>query len=93
LHGCTFFQIVASRRFGFLLCFDVFRFIRIPLGWTENMLVGTDALGVEIHLTRALFTVFGSVVDGMDVIDKIERVGSQSGKTAKTVVIKDCGEL
>jgi len=37
--------------------------------------------------------VFGSVTDGMDVVKKIEAVGSQSGKTAKPVVIADCGQL
>lgn len=36
--------------------------------------------------------VFGQVVDGMDVVKAIEKVGSQSGKTAKKVVIEDCGE-
>jgi cyclophilin family peptidyl-prolyl cis-trans isomerase len=38
-------------------------------------------------------TVFGKVVDGLDVVDKIEAVGSQMGKTSAPVVIKDCGEL
>merc|ERR1719343_1599276 len=33
--------------------------------------------------------VFGSVVDGMDVVKKIEAVGSQSGSTSTTVVIAD----
>merc|ERR1711978_452577 len=37
--------------------------------------------------------VFGSVTSGMDIVKKIEAVGSQSGKTAKPVVIKDCGQL
>lgn len=37
--------------------------------------------------------VFGKVIDGLDVVDKIEAVGSQSGRTAKEVVVKDCGEL
>merc|ERR1711953_586326 len=37
--------------------------------------------------------VFGSVTDGMDIVKKIEAVGSQSGKTAKPVVIADCGQL
>eukprot|EP00310_Coccolithus_braarudii_P016978 CAMPEP_0183331018 /NCGR_PEP_ID=MMETSP0164_2-20130417/432_1 /TAXON_ID=221442 /ORGANISM="Coccolithus pelagicus ssp braarudi, Strain PLY182g" /LENGTH=163 /DNA_ID=CAMNT_0025499377 /DNA_START=61 /DNA_END=552 /DNA_ORIENTATION=- len=37
--------------------------------------------------------VFGSVTDGMDVVKAIEAVGSQSGKTAKPVVIEDCGQL
>merc|ERR1711913_55172 len=31
--------------------------------------------------------VFGSVTNGMDVVKKIEAVGSQSGKTAKAVLI------
>merc|ERR1711981_620850 len=37
--------------------------------------------------------VFGSVVEGMDVVKKIEAVGSQSGATSKPVVIADCGQL
>ncbi|EDO31539.1 predicted protein [Nematostella vectensis] len=37
--------------------------------------------------------VFGSVKDGMDVVKKIEKVGSDSGKTSKKVVIADSGEL
>merc|ERR1712207_41704 len=37
--------------------------------------------------------VFGSVVEGMDVVKKIEAVGSQSGKPAKPVVIADSGQL
>mmetsp|Transcript_155161 Transcript_155161/g.496118 ORF Transcript_155161/g.496118 Transcript_155161/m.496118 type:complete len:173 (-) Transcript_155161:190-708(-) len=37
--------------------------------------------------------VFGQVIEGMDVVKKIEGVGSQSGKTAKPVVIADCGQL
>lgn len=37
--------------------------------------------------------VFGSVVNGMDVVKAIEAVGSSSGKTSEKVVIADCGEL
>merc|ERR1719395_266921 len=37
--------------------------------------------------------VFGSVVDGMDTVKQVEGMGSQSGKTAKPVVIADCGQL
>ena len=36
--------------------------------------------------------VFGKVVEGMDVIDKIEKVGSQNGKTSAKVLIADCGQ-
>merc|ERR1712050_325349 len=35
--------------------------------------------------------VFGSVTDGMDVVKKIETVGSQSGSTSKKVVIAKSG--
>jgi len=37
--------------------------------------------------------VFGSVVEGMDVVQKMEQVGSESGKTKKKVSISKCGEL
>lgn len=37
--------------------------------------------------------VFGCVTDGMDVIDKIEGYGSQSGKTSKKIEIANCGKL
>jgi peptidylprolyl isomerase len=37
--------------------------------------------------------VFGKVVNGMDVVKKMEEVGSQSGRTSKPVVISDCGQL
>ncbi|MFH4982696.1 hypothetical protein AB6A40_009405 [Gnathostoma spinigerum] len=37
--------------------------------------------------------VFGKVVAGMDVVRKIEAVGSQSGQPRSKVVINDCGEL
>ncbi|XP_010548088.1 PREDICTED: peptidyl-prolyl cis-trans isomerase-like [Tarenaya hassleriana] len=37
--------------------------------------------------------VFGQVVEGMDVVKAIEKVGSQSGRTSKRVVIADCGQL
>lgn len=37
--------------------------------------------------------VFGSVVEGMDVVETMEQVGSRSGQTSQPVVIADCGEL
>jgi len=37
--------------------------------------------------------VFGQVVEGMDVVKKIESFGSQSGKTFKKIVIVECGQL
>ncbi|XP_059213343.1 peptidyl-prolyl cis-trans isomerase-like [Centropristis striata] len=37
--------------------------------------------------------VFGSVVEGIDVVRAMEAVGSKSGKTSAKVVIADCGQL
>merc|ERR1719192_762126 len=36
--------------------------------------------------------VFGSVTQGMDVVQKVEGFGSQSGKTSQKIVIAECGE-
>ena len=37
--------------------------------------------------------VFGQVVEGMDVVQKVEALGSQSGRTKAKIEITDCGEL
>lgn len=37
--------------------------------------------------------VFGTVVEGMDVVKQVESYGSQSGKTSKKIIIADCGQL
>jgi cyclophilin family peptidyl-prolyl cis-trans isomerase len=37
--------------------------------------------------------VFGQVVEGMDVVSKIESYGSDSGRTRVKIEIADCGEL
>ena len=37
--------------------------------------------------------VFGRVIEGMDVVKKIESLGSASGRPGAKLVISDCGEL
>ena len=37
--------------------------------------------------------VFGQVTEGMDIVRKMEAVGTRQGRTIKPVVIEDCGEL
>jgi hypothetical protein len=37
--------------------------------------------------------VFGSVVEGMDVVKAVEGVGSGSGRTRAPVIIAACGQL
>ncbi len=38
-------------------------------------------------------TVFGSVVEGMDLVKKIESLGSESGKPSKLITISNSGSL
>ncbi|KAH7947151.1 hypothetical protein HPB52_007755 [Rhipicephalus sanguineus] len=61
---------------------------------------GKNTNGSQFFLTTAKtewldgkHVVFGSVVEGMDVVSKIESYGSRSGKTSKKIVIANCGEL
>jgi peptidylprolyl isomerase len=37
--------------------------------------------------------VFGSVTKGMEVVKAVESYGSQTGRTSKTIVIENCGQL
>ena len=37
--------------------------------------------------------VFGEVIEGEDVVNALEKIGSGSGKTSKKAVIVDCGTL
>ena len=37
--------------------------------------------------------VFGKVTEGMDIVRKIEALGSREGEPSKQVTISDCGEL
>jgi peptidyl-prolyl isomerase F (cyclophilin D) len=37
--------------------------------------------------------VFGCVVEGMDIVKKVEGYGSQSGKPSKNITIANCGQL
>ncbi len=36
---------------------------------------------------------FGKVVEGMDVVKKVETYGNRKGKTSKLIKIADCGQL
>lgn len=61
---------------------------------------GPNTNGSQFFITSAKTSwldgkhvVFGKVVEGMDVVRKLEAMGSQSGKTSKKIVITDCGEM
>lgn len=38
-------------------------------------------------------TVFGKVVEGMDVVKKMESLGTPNGSTRGRIIIEDCGEV
>ena len=37
--------------------------------------------------------VFGKIIEGMNIIKDVEKLGSRSGRTSKKVIISDCGEI
>ena len=48
---------------------------------------------IECHWLTGKHVVFGKVVEGMDVVKKMESCGSKSGKTKSAVAIANCGQL
>ncbi|XP_047984757.1 peptidyl-prolyl cis-trans isomerase-like isoform X2 [Leguminivora glycinivorella] len=61
---------------------------------------GPDTNGSQFFITTAAtpwldrrHVVFGAVVEGLDTVQKMEKLGSKAGQVSKKVVIKDCGEL
>lgn len=48
---------------------------------------------VETPWLDGKHVVFGSVVEGMEVVKAIEQVGTPNGKPRQPVIIADCGQL
>jgi peptidyl-prolyl isomerase F (cyclophilin D) len=61
---------------------------------------GRNSNGSQFFLCTAatpwldgMHVVFGKVVEGTDVVKKMESLGSPSGKTRAKIVVADCGQL
>ena len=61
---------------------------------------GPNTNGSQFFITTAVtewldggHVVFGKVVEGMDVVRTIEKLGSRSGRTTKDIRVADCGQL
>ncbi|XP_071489304.1 peptidyl-prolyl cis-trans isomerase-like [Diadema antillarum] len=61
---------------------------------------GADTNGSQFFISTVItdwldgkHVVFGSVLQGMEVIKEMESYGSMSGKTSKKITISDCGQL
>lgn len=61
---------------------------------------GKNTNGSQFFLTTAKTSwldgkhvVFGAVVEGQDVVKKVEKYGSDSGTTKAKIVISDCGQI
>jgi cyclophilin family peptidyl-prolyl cis-trans isomerase len=61
---------------------------------------GKDTNGSQFFITVAVtpwlngkHVVFGHVTKGMEIVDAIEALGSNSGKPSKTITITDSGQL
>jgi peptidylprolyl isomerase len=84
----------------FLVADENFKIKHTKEGYLSMANAGPNTQGSQFFITTVAtpwldgkHVVFGKVVEGFDVVKKIEAVGSQSGKPSKSVRIAKSGEL